>query len=143
VLQELRQQLARDRARTKAFAVSDLGLIEMTRQRVRQSHYQSMTEACPTCDGTGRVFTPETIVRRMERSVKRMVLEGKRDSVVVKLHPEVALYVLKEEKDLLKKMEKSARFGLELRDDPLLKPDEYKIVMKAQGRDVTELYALA
>jgi ribonuclease G len=143
VLQELRQQLARDRARTKAFAVSDLGLIEMTRQRVRQSHYQSMTEACPTCDGTGRVFTPETIVRRMERSVKRMVLEGKRDSVVVKLHPDVALYVLKEEKDLLKKMERNARFGLELRDDPLLKPDEFKIVMKAQGRDVTELYALA
>ncbi|HUR92367.1 MAG TPA: Rne/Rng family ribonuclease [Gemmatimonadaceae bacterium] len=143
VLQELRQQLARDRARTKAFAVSDLGLIEMTRQRVRQSHYQSMTEACPTCDGTGRVFTPETIVRRMERSVKRMVLEGKRENVVVKLHPDVALYVLKEEKDLLKKMEKNARFALELRDDPLLKPDEFKIVMKAQGRDVTELYALA
>ena len=52
VLQELRQHLSRDRARTKAFAVSDLGLIEMTRQRVRQSHYQSSTEACPTCNGT-------------------------------------------------------------------------------------------
>ena len=65
VLQELRQYLARDRARTKAFAVSDLGLIEMTRQRVRQSHLQSMTAACPTCHGTGRVFTPEAIIRRM------------------------------------------------------------------------------
>ena len=49
VLQELRTHLGRDRARTKAFAVSDLGLIEMTRQRVRQSHLQSMTEPCPTC----------------------------------------------------------------------------------------------
>ncbi|HYV99131.1 MAG TPA: Rne/Rng family ribonuclease, partial [Gemmatimonadaceae bacterium] len=68
VLQELRHMLSRDRARTKAFAVSDLGLIEMTRQRVRQSHLQSMTAPCPTCRGTGRVFTPETIVRRMERS---------------------------------------------------------------------------
>ena len=67
VLQELRTHLGRDRARTRAFAVSDLGLIEMTRQRVRQSHLQSMTEACPTCHGTGRVFTPETIVRRIER----------------------------------------------------------------------------
>ena len=45
VLQELRQHLRRDRARTKAFAVSDLGLIEMTRQRVRQSHYQSIDRA--------------------------------------------------------------------------------------------------
>src|SRR5919108_2444058 len=49
--------------------------IEMDRQRVRQSHYQNMTTACPTCAGTGRVFTPETIIRRMERSVKRMVVE--------------------------------------------------------------------
>src|SRR5207248_2080822 len=81
VLQELRQHLSRDRARTKAFAVSDLGLIEMTRQRVRQSHYQSSTEACPTCNGTGRVLTPETIVRRMERSVKRMAVEGRRDNL--------------------------------------------------------------
>src|SRR5690606_30655735 len=79
VLQELRQHLALDRARTKAFAVSDLGLVEMTRQRVRQSHWQSVTETCPTCNGTGRVFTPETIVRRVERSVKRMIVEGQRD----------------------------------------------------------------
>ena len=79
VLQELRTHLSRDRARTKAFAVSDLGLIEMTRQRVRQSHLQNMTEACPTCHGTGRVFTAETIVRRVERSVRRMALEGKKD----------------------------------------------------------------
>src|SRR5215475_7486366 len=83
VLQELRTHLGRDRARTKAFAVSDLGLIEMTRQRVRQSHLQSMTEACPTCSGTGRVFTAETILRRMERSVKRMAVEGKRDHLLV------------------------------------------------------------
>jgi len=82
-----------------AFAVSDLGLIEMTRQRVRQSHYQSMTGPCPTCDGTGRVFTPETIIRRMERSVRRMVNEGRKDNLLVKLHPEVAMYVLEEEKE--------------------------------------------
>src|SRR5207253_401140 len=94
VLQELRNHLSRDRARTKAFQVSELGLIEMTRQRVRQSHLQSMTDPCPTCSGTGRVFTPETIVRRMERSVKRMAVEGRRDNLVVKLYPDVALSVL-------------------------------------------------
>src|SRR5687767_15583473 len=81
VLNELRTFLGRDRARTKAFAVSDLGLIEMTRQRVRQSHLQSMTEACQMCGGTGRVFTPEAIVRRMERSVRRIGVEGKRDQI--------------------------------------------------------------
>ncbi len=143
VLQELRGHLGRDRARTKAFAVSELGLIEMTRQRVRQSHLQSMTEPCPTCHGTGRVFTPEVIVRRVERSLRRVVVEGKRDNLLVKLHPDVALYVLEQEQDFVRKLEKGAGFSLELRDDPLLRPDEFKIVVKGAGRDVTQLYAVA
>ncbi|HEX2778027.1 MAG TPA: hypothetical protein VHM30_00910, partial [Gemmatimonadaceae bacterium] len=135
--------LSRDRARTKAFQVSELGLIEMTRQRVRQSHLQSMTEACPTCHGTGRVFTPETIVRRVERSVKRIAVEGKKDNLVVRLHPEVAMYVLQEERDFVKKLEKAVPFRLEVRDDPLLRPDEFKLVVKSAGRDVTQQYAVA
>jgi ribonuclease G len=143
VLQELRTHLGRDRARTKAFAVSDLGLIEMTRQRVRQSHLQSMTEACPTCAGTGRVFTAETILRRMERSVKRMGVEGKRDPLLVKLHPDVAMFAMENEADLMRRLEKAVGFSLELRDDPLLRPDEFKLVVKSAGRDVTHQYAVA
>jgi ribonuclease G len=143
VVQELRTHLGRDRARTKAYAVSELGLIEMTRQRVRQSHLQNMTEACPTCHGTGRVFTAETIARRVERSVRRAGLEGKKDPLVVRIHPDVAMYVLENEKDLVKKLEKAVGFGLELRDDPLLRPDEFKLVVKSAGRDVTQQYAVA
>jgi ribonuclease G len=143
VLQEIRTHLGRDRARTKAYAVSELGLIEMTRQRVRQSHLQNMTEACPTCHGTGRVFTAETIARRVERSVRKAGLEGRKDSLVIRIHPDVAMYVLENEKDLLKKLEKSVGFTLELRDDPLLRPDEFKLVVKSAGRDVTQQYAVA
>jgi len=143
VLQELRTHLSRDRARTKAFQVSELGLIEMTRQRVRQSHLQSMTDACQTCHGTGRVFTAETVTRRVERSIRRAALEGKKESLVVRVHPEVALHVLENEKDLIKNLEGAGSFKLELRDDPLLKPDEFKIVVKSAGRDVTQQYGVA
>ena len=143
VIHELRTHLGRDRARTKAHAVSDLGLVEMTRQRVRQSHWQSMTESCPTCSGTGRVFTPETIVRRTERAVRRMAAEGRREPVILRLHPEVALHVLEQEHDFVKRLEKLAGFPLELRDDPLLRPDEIKLVMRGAQRDVTQQYALA
>jgi ribonuclease G len=143
VLQELRIHLGRDRARTKAFAVSDLGLVEMTRQRVRQSHLQNMTEPCPTCNGTGRVFTAETIARRVERSVKRAGHEGRKDPLIVRLHPDVAMYVLENEKDLVKKLEKAVGFSIEFRDDPLLRPDEFKLVVKSAGRDVTQQYAVA
>jgi ribonuclease G len=143
VLQELRTHLGRDRARTKAFTVSDLGLIEMTRQRVRQSHLQSQTEPCEVCHGTGRVFTAETIVRRMERSVRRMAAEGRRDHLLVRLHPDTATYVLEQESDLMKKLEKGVGFNVEMRDDPLLRPDEFKLVVKGAGRDVTQQYAVA
>lgn len=143
VLQELRTHLGRDRARTKAFAVSDLGLIEMTRQRVRQSHFHAMTEPCPVCNGTGRVFTAETIVRRMERAVRRVASEGRRDNIVVKLHPDTVMYVLEQEKDLIKRLEKGIGFTVEMRDDPLLKPDEFKLVVKGAGRDITSQYAVA
>jgi ribonuclease G len=143
VLQELRTHLARDRARKKAFAVSELGLVEMTRQRVRASHYQSLTEPCPTCAGTGRVFTPESTVRQLERAVKRIAVEGKKDNLIVKLHPDVAMYVLEHERDFARKLEKSVGFSIELRDDPLLKPDEFKLVVKGVERDVTQQYAVA
>ena len=97
VLQELRTHLGRDRARTKALAVSELGLVEMTRQRVRPSLWHSMTTDCPTCSGTGRVFTPEVVARRLERSLKRAGHEHRERQLTVRLHPEVALYLLEEE----------------------------------------------
>ena len=143
MLQELRMHLARDRARTKAFSVSELGLVEMTRQRVRPSHLHAVTEPCPICQGTGRIFSPDTVARRVERAVRRMAVEGKREHIVVRLYPDVAMYLLESETDFLKKLEKSVPFEVELRDDPLLKPDEFKLVMKGAGRDVTEQYAVA
>jgi ribonuclease G len=72
-----------------------------------------------------------------------MGVEGRKDNLIVKLHPEVAMYVLEHEKDLLRKLEKTAGFSLELRDDPLLRPDEFKLVVKSMGRDVTQQYAVA
>jgi ribonuclease G len=102
-----------------------------------------MTEACPICNGTGRVFTAETIVRRMERAVKRLASDGRRESIIVKLFPETAIYVLEEEKELMKRLEKAVGFSSEMRDDPLLKPDEFKLLVKGAGRDITAQYAVA
>ncbi len=143
VLQELRTHLGRDRARTKAFAVSELGLIEMTRQRVRPSLWQSMTAECPTCHGTGRVFRPEVVVRRMERSLKRAGAEHKERQLAVRLHPDVALYLLEQEPNFLRQLEKQTGLELEVRDDPMMRLDEFRMMAKPAGRDVTEQYAVA
>jgi ribonuclease G len=143
VLQELRTHLGRDRARTRAFAVSELGLVEMTRQRVRPSLWQSMTTECPTCTGTGRVFRPEVVVRRMERSLKRAGADHKERQLSVRLHPEVALYLVEQEPNFLRQLEKQTGLELEVRDDPMMRLDEFRMMARPAGRDVTEQYAVA
>ncbi len=143
VLQELRSHLGRDRARTRAFAVSELGLVEMTRQRVRASLWASMTRDCPTCHGTGRVFSPEAVTRRLERAVRRMGLEKKERKLAIRVHPEVAIYLLEEEPKLIKALTRESEVELELRDDPMVALDEFRLVSRPAGRDVTELYAVA
>lgn len=143
VLQELRMHLGRDRARTRAFAVSELGLIEMTRQRVRSSLFHSLTRNCPTCAGSGRVFTAEVVARRLERSLRRAGHERRERQLTVRVHPEVALYLLEEEPRFLSQMQKSSGIDLDLRDDPMMRLDEFRIMSRPAGRDVTEVYAVA
>ncbi|HEY3935279.1 MAG TPA: Rne/Rng family ribonuclease [Gemmatimonadales bacterium] len=143
VLQELRTHLGRDRARTRAYAVSELGLIEMTRQRVRPSLWASMTRECPVCHGTGRIFSPEVVTRRLERALKRAGTERKERKLAIRLHPDVALYLLEEEPRLVQSLGRQGGIDLELRDDPMLRLDEFRLMSRPAGRDVTELYAVA
>src|SRR4051812_43353882 len=143
VLQELRTHLGRDRARTKALAVSELGLVEMTRQRVRPSLWHSMTTDCPTCAGTGRVFTPEVVARRLERSLRRAGHERRERQLTVRLHPEVALYLLEDEPRLLQSLTKMTGVDIELRDDPMMRLDEFRLMSRPAGRDVTGMYPVA
>lgn len=142
VLQELRQHLSRDRARTRAFQVSELGLIEMTRQRVRPSLFQSLTEPCPHCGGSGRVFRPETVVRRVERAIRRIAVQQREREVTIRVHPQVALYILEEEPDFMRRLEKSLSLGVDLRDDPVMKQDEFRLLAGPADADVTNKYAL-
>jgi len=140
VLHELRSALGRDRARTKAFEVSELGLIEMTRQRVRPSLFQSLTEICSLCGGSGRIYTPATVVRRIERSLRRAASSNEERRIVVRVHPEVALQVIEEEPDFLKRLRSRTRLDLDLRDDPLMRQDEFRLLSGPAETDVTEKY---
>jgi ribonuclease G len=143
VLQELRTHLGRDRARTKAYAVSELGLIEMTRQRVRPSLWHSQTVECPACAGTGRVFRPEIVTRRLERSLRRAGHEHKERQLAVRVHPEVALYMFEEEPKLLQTLARTTGLDLVVRDDPMMRLDEFRLMSRPAGRDVTDIYAVA
>jgi ribonuclease G len=140
VLHELRSHLGRDRARTKAFEVSDLGLVEMTRQRVRPSLFQALTESCSHCGGAGRVYSAATVIRRVERSLNRVAAEGKEKRIVIRLHPEVALQILEQESGFLSKIQKRTKMKVRLLDDPLMRQDEFRVLAGPAQTDVTEQY---
>ena len=143
VLHELRTYLGRDRARTKAFEVSGLGLVEMTRQRVRPSLFQSLTLICPTCTGRGRIQAPATVVRTIERSLKRAGSSGTEKAILVKVHPEVALRILEEEPGFVRRMSRFTKIKVDVRDDPLLGQDDFRFLSGPAETDVTAKYAAA
>ncbi len=140
VLHELKSHLGRDRARTRAFEVSELGLIEMTRQRVRPSLLQSLTEECGHCGGAGLVYTAPTVVRRVERTLERVASAGTERLLVVRVHPEIALEILESEHGFRQRMERKTKLKIEIRDDPLLRQDEVRLMSGPAETDVTAMY---
>lgn len=71
VLSEFRKQLSRDRVKTMIGGFSQLGLVEMTRKRTRESLAQMLSETCPSCDGKGRVKTPRSVCYDILREILR------------------------------------------------------------------------
>jgi ribonuclease G len=115
----------------------------MTRQRVRPSVYHTVTRPCPHCGGAGRIVAPSTVVRRVERAVRRIAAAREEKRLVVRLHPEVALHILEEEPNLLRRLESEHKVDIEVRDDPLMKADEFRILAGPADVDVTARYAVA
>lgn len=93
VYDELKRELKRDRAQSSVAAISDFGLMQMTRERIRPSLLISFSEPCPTCGGTGRVTSKGAIVNKIERWIKRYRTSNKERSLKLFVHPEVARYL--------------------------------------------------
>jgi ribonuclease G len=127
VLDELRTQLRKDRARTRAFAVSDLGLVEMTRQRERSSLLHYYTEDCPHCGGLGKVASPETMLVKLERAMRRVSALGGERRISVKVAPEIALYFVEQEARRFAELEKRFKLRVDLKDDPQLKRGDMRV----------------
>ena len=99
VWRALEQRLAKDKAKTTINRISELGLIEMTRKRTRESLARTMHETCFYCDGTGQIQSRTTIAYEILRQIRRErhVLPGY--SVVVNAHPAVVDLMTGEEKE--------------------------------------------
>jgi ribonuclease G len=140
VEQKVRMQLSRDRARTKVFGISELGLLQLSRQRVSPSLQQQMMAPCTYCEGTGRIFAPQTVVRRIERALQRVSTAGKERGITILTHPVIALHLLENEVDFLESQRDRAKIVLEVRDNPMLGLDEFRLLAHPADTDVTNKY---
>ena len=100
VRRRLEEHLGRDKAKTTFNRISELGLIEMTRKRTRESLGRLLHEPCFYCDGTGQLMSKETIAYEILREIRRKKADLPGYTVIVNCHPAVA--------DLLQGPEKGA-----------------------------------
>jgi len=138
VIEELRECLRRDRARTKTFGVSDLGLVEMTRQRVRPSLLHYFSDDCPTCDGVGKVLSLESVGMAVERMLKRASRELKANRLELHVSPEVAVFLTEERGARLAQIERTFGLEVDIVDDPGLRRHERRLKLVDTAEDVTE-----
>jgi ribonuclease G len=104
----LKRALAEDKARTNVLPISELGLVEMTRKRVRQDLRALLTVSCPTCRGSGVTKSDEALAAELYRAIRaRLAAEtdAERPEVVVRVHPDVARYFEGDGSPDLKKLE--------------------------------------
>lgn len=134
-----RGHLRRDRARTKVFPVSDLGLIEMTRQRERESLFHYFSEDCPTCQGSGKVLSARSISLHVDRTLRRVAAHAKEKLVQLKMNPTIATYLF-ERSAHLEKLEKKLGLKVDIREDPRLRRDDIRVIFPRTRKDVTDDY---
>ncbi len=93
VLAELREHMARDRARCRILELSELGMVEMTRQRQRGSLAATMSRPCPFCHGRGTVLDFDALGRKLERELDRRFHAAGGDEITVVVHPQLKGYL--------------------------------------------------
>ncbi len=129
VLQVVEQELRRDRAPSKAVAVSEFGLIIVTRKRVKQSLERLLTDQCPYCSGTGTVKSSSTICHEILTELKKVAREVSGPGVLLRVHPDIAAALQNEERDALRAMERVVGRKLSVRPDVLLHHEQFDVMV--------------
>lgn len=106
VLQVLEKALERDKARSTIYPFSPLGIVQIARQRVRQSLESVMFEKCPCCEGRGRVKSIRSIAISVLRKIKQYLKLNQRRQLEAAVHPQIAMRLLNEDRMAITALEK-------------------------------------
>jgi len=147
VTRAFNEHLRRDRSKAAVTRISELGLIEMTRKRTRESLLHTLTEPCTACEGKGYTKSRRTVTYELLRELRRQgdLVEG--DTVLVEVHPDVAQVLASTDRPFLEEMEKrlqkrivvKARGSFHVEDFEIRSPHDKAPIEKSEvagaGRD--------
>lgn len=94
VLERLEREMRRDKTRTHILGFTQLGLVEITRKKVRQDIGDFLHKTCPTCEGSGQVFSEATVAHRTQRQIKKLARETDAEAILVAVNPAVAALII-------------------------------------------------
>ena len=118
VFETLRENLKRDKAQTNIYPISNLGLVEMSRKRVRKSLKNQITQPCPYCNGTGIIYSTSTLAFKMIRTLKKAVWLSNETEFLVILNQEIFYSMLNEYRDALEDVQKALKVKVYLSYNP-------------------------
>jgi ribonuclease G len=126
VLGELNQSTKGDKAKIKMWPITRLGLVEMTRERRRESLFKTMGEVCPTCHGIGSVFSRESLFIQVNQELQQMKLSHHIGKVRLRLNPSVANYF----RERVERLRKTAGERVEIQSDMNIHLEDYQIIVE-------------
>ncbi|PCI30648.1 MAG: ribonuclease E/G [SAR324 cluster bacterium] len=128
VYQCLKDELKRDKARTKVLPISEIGLVEMTRKRNRENLGRYLRSACHYCDGTARIRSPATMIYDIYREIIRLTNSPYAPhSLLLGLHPDVADYLENEEMETYRSMERLVKGSISLQTSDRYHHEQYEL----------------
>ena len=130
VFRTLERRLEDDKAKTNILNISSIGLVEMTRQRVRKSVEGKSYQKCPYCNGRGIVKSIATVSIELMRRLERELQQTRSREAFVSLHPEVAYFVSSSERNMIKPLERRFHKAIRIIEDPNIHIEDIKIEQK-------------
>src|SRR5262245_27056156 len=130
VFRALKRALGDDKSRTNVLEISELGLVEMTRKRVRQSLHSLLMQSCPTCKGTGVVKSAPALTAEIYRRIQVATRDISGHEVLIRVNPDLAAYFQEEESEGLEVLQQRIQRKVTVQGVQGLHKDEYEIITR-------------
>ncbi|MDE3059125.1 MAG: Rne/Rng family ribonuclease [Bacteroidota bacterium] len=141
IYDEVKKEFRKDRAKVTVLPLTEFCLMQITRQRIRQSIIHSFTEPCPVCGGSGLIQSKTTIVSHIERWVRRFKSESRERRLTLHVHPNLAEYLTEGTFNRLRKIMWRFFIHIRLEEDKSLAIDEFQFISRKTGNDITGQYS--